>query len=108
MAALKGHKKAGGRQKGTPNRKTETWETFAAYCIEGGLERFRSELEKLKGKQYVDAYLTLLEYHKPKLARVEKKSSGTVHHEHIIYQGQDANKGFEVGDKPAPEPTPDI
>lgn len=68
-----GHKKFGGRKKGIPNKKkkSDQWDYFSNYCIKGGLIRFRKELNKLKGKQYVDAFLTLLEYHKPKLQRSE-------------------------------------
>jgi hypothetical protein len=77
MAAPKGNKFAGSR-KGVPNKKTEQWETFAEYCLNGGLERFQKELNSLKGKQYVDAFTALLEYHKPKLARSDVNHSGKV------------------------------
>ena len=76
MPAIKGHKKTGGRQKGTPNKRTEQWATFTSFCLEGGLERFEIEIKKLKGKQYVDAFLSLLEFHKPKLARTEMTHEG--------------------------------
>jgi len=69
MAAKQGHKKEGGRVKGTPNKKTEQWEAFSAYCLNGGLQKFEEELNKLKGKDYVIAFSNLLEFHKPKLTR---------------------------------------
>lgn len=69
MKFSEGHKKVGGRKKGTPNKKTEQWEKFSEYCLQGGLEKFEQELNKLEGKQYVDAFLTILEFHKPKLSR---------------------------------------
>lgn len=62
-------KKTGGRKKGAPNTKTAQWETFSRYCLEGGLKKFRQELDKLEGKDYVHAFTDLLEFHKPKLAR---------------------------------------
>lgn len=58
-----------GKVPGTVTQKTKTWTTFADYCMNGGLEKFKKEFEGLKGKQFVDAFLTLLEYHKPKLQR---------------------------------------
>jgi hypothetical protein len=74
----KGDKKIAGRVKGTPNKKTAQWEVFANYCMEGGLERFQQEMDKLKGKQFTDAFTAILEYHKPKLARSEVNHSGDV------------------------------
>lgn len=71
MAAKKGHKKAGGRTKGTPNKRTLQWEAFTEYCLVGGLDKFQKELNSLKSKDFVNAFLSLLEYHKPKLARTE-------------------------------------
>ena len=75
MAAPKGNKYAGSR-KGVPNKRTEQWAMFTTFCLEGGLDRFEIEIKKLKGKQYVDAFLNLLEYHKPKLSRTELKQDG--------------------------------
>jgi len=43
--------------------------------MNGGLEKFKQELNTLEGKDYVNAYLTLLEFHKPKLARNDNKHS---------------------------------
>lgn len=75
MAAPKGNKFAGSR-KGIPNKKTEQWEAFVAYCMNGGLEKFQEELDKLEGKEYVNAFTNLLEFHKPKLARTETTLQG--------------------------------
>ena len=63
---------AKGRPKGTPNRKTLVLETFCEDIIEGGIERFNNAMNVLAEKnppKYIDAYLALLEYVKPKLAR---------------------------------------
>ena len=67
----KGKEKTGGREKGVPNKKTELWESFSTYCINDGLEKFKTELNKLEGEKYVNAYISLLEFHKPKLARTQ-------------------------------------
>ena len=77
MRFEKGNKLAGSR-KGSPNKKTEQWDVFSKYCLEGGLVKFQTEMNTLKGKQYVDAYLTLLEFHKPKLARSVNKEGEDV------------------------------
>jgi len=63
---------AKGRPKGTPNRKTLVLETFCTDIIEGGMERFNASLQELakeSPEKYINAYLSLLEYVKPKLAR---------------------------------------
>ena len=75
MAAPKGNKFAGSR-KGVPNKKTEQWEIFADYCVNGGLEKFQRELNALKGKHFVDSFTNLLEFHKPRLSRAEVKHEG--------------------------------
>jgi hypothetical protein len=67
-----------GRPKGKPNTKTENWEKFSQYCLEGGLDKFKTELNSLTGKNYVQAFLTLLEFHKPKLARTVDKDGDDV------------------------------
>lgn len=69
MKFQEGHKKLGGRKKGSKNKKTLLLDSFAQTIIEDGMQRFQKQLSKLKGKQYVNAYLALLEYVKPKLQR---------------------------------------
>ena len=66
--------KLGGRTEGAKNKKTAQWEAFAEYCVNGGLKRFEQELNSLEGKDYVNSFLNLLEYHKPKLQRTEAVS----------------------------------
>lgn len=72
----KGHKKLGGKKIGTPNKKSQQWEVFADYCVNGGLEKFQRELDALNGKTFVDAFTNLLEFHKPKLSRAEVRHEG--------------------------------
>lgn len=78
MAFVKGQKKLGGKVKGTPNKKTLILETFAQTIVEGGMEKFLDELMKLKGSEFIYSYMTLFEYVKPKLARVESKVDSNV------------------------------
>lgn len=67
-----------GKVKGTKNRKTLILDAFAKMVCEDGMTKFMEELQKLKGKDYVNAYMTVFEYVKPKLARTEVKGDLTV------------------------------
>ena len=66
-----------GKQLGTRAVKTllkekvglTTWETMGEWLLNEGLDRYKIEMEKLKGKDYVFAHNTLVEYFKPKLNR---------------------------------------
>ena len=74
MAAAKGNNyNPNGRPVGAKSAKTRQWEEFAEYCLNEGLEKFFVELNKQNGKDYVAAFLHLLEYFKPKLSRIEGK-----------------------------------
>jgi len=68
-------KKTGGRHSGTRNKNTLILETFAETIAKGGMEKFQQELDKLSGKDYINAYLTVFEFVKPKLARTEHKAA---------------------------------
>jgi len=52
-------KKHGGRQTGTPNRNAAIVRSFCNYIVNDGYEKFKTEFEKLKGKEYVDCFLKL-------------------------------------------------
>jgi hypothetical protein len=65
-----------GRKKGVVSTRTKIVQSFADAIVAGGTARFKKELNKLEGKQYVDAYLTLLEYTLPKKARIEHTHEG--------------------------------
>lgn len=61
-----------GKPKGVRSEKTLVLETFCQDIIEGGMLRFNEAMNKLakeKPEKYIDSYLALLEYVKPKLAR---------------------------------------
>lgn len=77
-AFKKGHKKLGGKTKGTPNKRTQQWGLFSEYCLNSGLKKFEEEMNKLKGKDFIYAFINLLEFHKPKLARVDNHNTGSV------------------------------
>lgn len=78
MPFKKGEKRAidAGKKKGVKNKKTLILETFAKDIVDGGMERFQTELNKLQGQNYVYAYLTLFEYVKPKLSRTTIQGDG--------------------------------
>jgi hypothetical protein len=74
MPFEKGKHKTGGRTSGAKNKNTLIIDSFAQSICDGGMEKFQSELENLEGKDYVNAYLQLFEYVKPKLSRMEMKA----------------------------------
>lgn len=47
----------------------QTWNELIAWVEGQGIEKCIEEIQKLKGKDYVYAYSTIIEYVKPKLAR---------------------------------------
>lgn len=74
MAFEKGKPKTGGKAVGSKNKKTLVLDTFANAIVDGGMERFQTELSKLEGRDYVNSFLQLFEYVKPKLSRMEMKA----------------------------------
>ena len=72
LANLKPFKKGeGGRPKGTKNKATEAWHLLKDDIINVHTERFNSVLMSLDNDKFIDTYLKILEYFKPKLARNE-------------------------------------
>ena len=60
-----------GRKQGSLNKTTKTMREFFIAIIEDNQKKALEELAKLKGKDYIDAYLKLAEYAVPKLSRIE-------------------------------------
>lgn len=58
-----------GKPKGAVSQRKLLIDNFVNIIIEEGTERFNQELNSLEGKDFVNSYLTLLEYARPKLAR---------------------------------------
>lgn len=66
-----------GKQDGTKAVKTllkekvglTTWETMGDWLLNEGLDRYKAEMLTLKGKDFIFAHNTLVEYFKPKLNR---------------------------------------
>jgi len=62
----KGTPKTGGRTKGVPNRSSAKVKSLIGKLLEDKYNKFEQELEQLDGKDYVTAYLKLIEYVVPK------------------------------------------
>lgn len=65
-----------GIKKGEKQKKTLILDNFAKDIVDGGMEKFRTELNKLTGQNYVYAYLSIFEYVKPKLSRTTIEGDG--------------------------------
>jgi hypothetical protein len=60
-----------GKPKGTLSTKTKGWELLKETITTGLTDKFMEEMEKLEGTAYINAYLNVMEYFKPKLSRQE-------------------------------------
>ena len=60
-----------GRPKGSLSAKTQGWELLKETITTGLTDKFMAEMDKLDGIQYINAFLTTMEYFKPKLSRSE-------------------------------------
>ena len=65
-----------GKQKGTISKKSKEWEALGKFITGGEAKRFKEEMAKLNGKDFINSYMQVLEYFQPKLQRTENK------HEH--------------------------
>lgn len=71
MTFEKGNTHSTGRPKGSKDKKTEQWEIFSKWFMEGGIERLEKEMKTLDPKEFITTMKDLLEYFRPKLARTE-------------------------------------
>lgn len=76
MPFQKGHKYANGRPKGSENKEKKELRKALTKLAEGGYSKFAKELAKLEGKDYIDRYISLLEYTTPKLNRTDHTNDG--------------------------------
>ena len=58
------------RKEGDTNLKSRQWAEFCTYCLEGGLAKFQREIDKLEGTEYVDRFTRILDFQKPRLAKM--------------------------------------
>ena len=71
MPFEKGHNLGKGRPKGSPNKIDGTIKQFLKDLVEDNQEKVLNQLDKLEGKAYLDAVLSIMEYVQPKLSRAE-------------------------------------
>jgi hypothetical protein len=70
MPYQKGHtNNPAGKPKGAISHKTKQWEALGEAIIGRHTERFNSLLEVSEDTAFLDKYIQILEYFKPKLAR---------------------------------------
>lgn len=72
-------KKTGGREKGTPNKLTQTHRELIQSIFDSELRsgKIESELEKLQGREYIEAILKLTGFVLPKLNSVDVKQTNS-------------------------------
>jgi hypothetical protein len=74
MSATKGHKKEGGRKKGTPNRMTYDVRTKYKEFVEGNIDNLNTWMDRVARNdpdKALDFMLKFSEYFIPKLQRTE-------------------------------------
>lgn len=69
-----GKRDGSGRPKGSFNAKNAEIRDFIQLILTEGKEKFREEMMKLSGKQFIEAWTTLIEFSTPKLSRTEVKA----------------------------------
>ena len=67
----RGHRKPRGRIPGAQTKKTKQWIALRESIVEMGAERFKNYLKECNDEDFVVAYLKILQYFQPKLARKE-------------------------------------
>jgi hypothetical protein len=66
-----------GKPKGAVSLKTQGWQLLAETITTTLTDKFMEEMDKLEGTAYINAYLNMMEYFKPRLSRVESKVEQT-------------------------------
>lgn len=77
MPFVKGQSKTGGKQKGSVNAKTKQWDELGESIVSTHTERFNAILNMSDDDDFIDRYLQVLEYFKPKLSRSAIEGTGT-------------------------------
>ena len=98
MPFEKGHKKLGGVKKGGKQPKTKQWEALADTLTGDQSDKFSGLMDALwngtKADQLLaaDLYIKMVEYFKPKQARVEQIHSGDVSVSSLRFEDAEDNK----------------
>jgi hypothetical protein len=67
--------KTGGREAGTPNKISLIQREFIQSLLDAQQDKIKNELNGLKGKDYIAAISSLMEFALPKLQRTELKTN---------------------------------
>lgn len=86
---MKGQK-TGGKVKGSKNLKSIQWEDLGYSLLTNHSERANHILANCDDDVFLDNYTKLLEYFKPKQARVEMKAEGNITVEFIRKDANDS------------------
>jgi len=76
LAAPKGNKYSTGRPPGSKAEKTIQWEALGEALLTRHSERANEVMNNLDDEAFLDNYIKLIEYFKPKQARTEIKQEG--------------------------------
>ena len=90
-----------GKSKGTRSKKTVEWEALGEAITTKHADRFNKILNDLPEDKFADKFLQVLEYFKPKQARVENVHQGDVSiniQEVKTYADNQADKETDTGD----------
>ena len=81
-------KEAGKKSKRGVSEKVRFWNELKDYITEKGADKFKAELMKLSGKDFINTYVSVLEFFKPKLQRsqVESKNETVIFNETKTYE----------------------
>ena len=71
MAAKKGHSKAGGRKKGTPNKVTADLRTWVSALIDGNRETIETDLKLIDPKERLVILERLMAFVIPKMQSID-------------------------------------
>lgn len=66
----KGTPKTGGRQKGTPNKATQSTRDWLNYLLNKNRVQFENDLQEIEPKERLSVLIKLLEYTTPKMQSV--------------------------------------
>lgn len=102
MPFEKGNKLSNGRQLGCRSMKTRQWDSIGDYLVQHGAEHFLLHLQKLAKKnpeKYCDRFMQILEYFKPKMARIEKKTEVTITDNRVMYLPDRDTKRIDTTDE---------
>ena len=76
-----------GKPKGAISEKTRMWEELGQYVVTEGAERAMAVLAAMDDEDFLSAYMQMLEYFKPKQARVTHSGDAEAPVQIIVPEG---------------------